>query len=173
MDRDKVTAAVNHLITEQHYAKRAHQIVDLVESWEDSPRVFAGDLAVLNVLVDLGVANRPALDAMFHLAEARRKNLPIARRVDYQRELMRAKRERLAFAVEIDEIKRGKPYTTEVREKLKRDTQKHWMAERNAYLKAIGPMTWKETNEATQRFWAQLDAKLRKELANLKKEKHK
>lgn len=165
MDKQQVADAVNLLIAEDQYAKRLKQIVDIVEDWDDSPRVFAAKLAPLNALVDIGLDEMANLQELLTLVESRRKLVPLMKKVDYQRNLMREKRNRLTNMVKLEEMVRGKPMALQAREKYKRDVNAKWMKEKAAYLASKGDITWKAKNEATREFWEKIDAQLAKDLA--------
>lgn len=165
MDKQQVADAVNLLIAEDHYTKRLKQILEIVEDWDDSPRVFADKLVALNALVDIGLDDMANLQELFALVESRRKLVPLMKKVDYQRNLMREKRDRLAKAVKLEELVRGKTLTQTEREKYKKSMNGKWVKEKTAYIAAQGELSWKGKNEATREFWEKIDAQLTKDLA--------
>lgn len=169
MDKEKVAQGLTILINSQHYARRVRQVLDLVENWEETPMLFAGALSPLNVLVDVGLASKEALNRLLELAESKRRAAPTTKRVDYQRSLMREKRERLAKAVQLEELVRGSPLEGDARERYKLATQSRWMKERNEYIAKKGDLSWKERNTAANEFWAKLDVRLEHELEEAKK----
>lgn len=164
-NKQQIAEAVNLLIAEDHYTKRIKQILEIVEDWDDSPRVFADRLASLNALVDIGLDDMANLQELFTLVENRRKLVPLMKKVDYQRNLMREKRERLAKAVKLEELVRGKTLTQLERERYKKSMNGKWTKEKTAYIAAKGELSWKARNEVTREFWEKIDAQLTKDLA--------
>lgn len=169
MDKARIAEGLSLLVNTKEYTKRVKQITDIIDAWEDTPMLFGGALEPLNALIDVGLLNREALDKLLALAQAKRRTVPQAKRVDYQRSLMRDKRERLYKAVELEELVRGAPLKGATKTKYMRDTQGRWMAERNAYIAAKGNLSWKERNQAANEFWANVDAQLAKDLAEAKR----
>lgn len=165
MDKQQIADAVNLLIAEDHYTKRLKQITEIVEDWDDSPRVFAAKLSPLNALVDIGLDDMANLQELFTLVESRRKLVPLMKKVDYQRNLMREKRERLARVLKLEEMVRGKPLTPAEKDRYKMDTNARWSKDKAAYIASKGELSWKARNEATREYWAKIDAQLTKDLA--------
>lgn len=164
MNKSQIVAAVNALIAESQYAKRVRMIYDLIEEWDDAPRIFAGKLAVLNPLVDIGLDDIGKLERLLKLAESKRRLLPQIRRVDYQRELMQEKRSRLAKAVQLEQMVRGVAMKPAEKKRYREAMQSGWMAKRDAFIAAKGVLSWKDRNAATQEFWASIDAELDRSL---------
>lgn len=169
MDKQDIADAVNFLIAEDSYGKRLKQIEDIIENWDDSPRVFAGKLSALNALVDIGLDDRANLSELLALVESRRKLVPLMKKVDYQRHLMREKRDRLMKAVKLEELVRGKALATKERDAYKLNVSKRWVKEKDKFIKEKGQLSWKERNEATRQFWAGVDAQLDRDLAEAEK----
>lgn len=164
MDKAKIAEGLSLLVETKAFAQRVRQINQIVDEWEQAPLVFAGTLEPLNALVDVGLTNRPALVKLITLAASKRRSVPLTKRVDYQRELMREKRERVYRAIKLEELVRGVPLRGEQRKVYMRDVQTKWMKDRNAFIAAKGDLSWKDRNEAAGEFWRQLDAQLAKDL---------
>lgn len=169
MDKTRIAAGLSLLVNAKDFTKRCRQIVGIIEDWNDTPMLFGGALEPLNSLIDVGLANREALERLFALASSKRKELPEAKRVDYQRELMREKRERLYRAVELEELMRGTPLKGAARAKYMKETQARWMAERVKFVAAKGELSWKERNEAANAYWHQVDTQLEHDLAEARR----
>lgn len=169
MDKARIAAGLSLLVNARDYTKRVRQIAAVIEDWDDTPMLFGGALEPLNALIDVGLADRQALERLLDLAQRKRSGIPQARRVDYQRGLMREKRDRLYRAVELEELVRGSPLKGEARAKYMRETQGRWMAERNAFIAAKGNLSWKERNVAANEYWQQVDAQLARDLGEAKR----
>lgn len=169
MDKSKIAAAINMLITEKGYAKRVGEIRELIGTWETTPRVFAGALSVLNVLVDIGLESPDDLDKLLAIAEDRRKLIPLQKKVDYQRVLMQERRRRLKKAVELEELVRGRRMSADERKAYEKKTQAQFIAQRAAFIAAKGDISWSEKNDASQEFWAKIDAQLDVDLDEARK----
>lgn len=165
MDKARIAAGLTLLVTSKEFTKRVKQIRAIAAEWQDTPLLFGASLEPLNALIDVAVVKPEAFDKLIQLAAAKRKQEPSVKRVDYQRELMREKRERLYKALKLEELMRGRPLDTMARQKYMRETQAMWMAERNAFIKSKGNLNWKQRNEAANEFWRQLDEKLEHDLA--------
>lgn len=164
MDKARIAAGLSLLVTSKEFTKRVKQIRDIVADWQGTPLLFGGALEPLNALVDVGLTKPEAFDKLVELAVAKRRQVPAAKRIDYQRDLMREKRERLYKAVKLEELVRGSPVSGQARSKYMRTTQNKWMAERNAFIKAKGNLSWKERNEAANEFWRTVDERLERDL---------
>lgn len=165
MDKARIAAGLSVLVTCKEFTKRIKQIKDIATDWQDTPLLFGGPLEPLNALVDVGVTKPEALDKLIDLATAKRRQVPVAKRVDYQRDLMRAKRERLYKALKLEELVRGSPVSGTARQKYMLDTQKKWVAERKEFISKKGSLSWKERNEAANEFWRKVDERLDHDLA--------
>ena len=168
MDKSRVARGLSLLVNTKEYTKRLRQLREVIDGWNDTPMLFGGELEPLNALIDVGLTSPPALERLLELAESKRKQVPEAKRVDYQRELMRGKRERLYRAVELEELVRGTPLKGAAKMKYMRETQARWMAERQAHIKSKGTLSWKERNQVANQFWESVDAQLARDLAEAK-----
>lgn len=165
MDKTRVVEGLKLLINAKDYNHRVKQIGDIIADWENTPMLFAGALEPLNALIDVGLASRDALDRVLELAASKRREIPAAKRVDYQRELMRAKRERLYRAVELEELVRGSKLKGDAKKKYMHDTHATWMSERNRFIANKGNLSWKERNAAANEYWRQVDERLENDLS--------
>jgi hypothetical protein len=162
-----ITEAVNFLISSTSYTRMIGEITGIIERWDAHPMAYAGKLAFLNCLIDLGVDNREAFEKIITLIEDKRRMAPVTRRQDYQRQLMRDRRARVGKAVEIKELRSG-PMTPRQRTLYIKATHNGWMQERKAYLDARPGLSWKDRNAAGQAFWEDLDVRLDDELYALR-----
>lgn len=160
VSRAQVTEAVNYLIGSDSYARLVKEMENVIERWHERPMVYAGDLAVLNALIDVGVENREAFNRLIELVEQKRKLLPELRRVDYQRELMRERRAREAKAIELHELTTGRKIVGKERDKFVKELRARWRRERDAYIRSKGKLDWSARNAAANEFWTMVDHKL-------------
>lgn len=160
VEKSRVVAGVAFLVASKEYGLRVRQIHRLVGEWHHTPLLFAGELTPLNALVELGVANKDVLDKVLTLAKTRRSAIPAAKRVDYQRALMREKRSRLNRAAALEERARGTPLRGDARKEFLRHIQVQWTQERDAFIRAKGPLTWTQKNKCIKDFWEILDRRL-------------
>lgn len=167
-DYSKITTAVNYLIASPSYAKLVNEMTGIIERWDTHPMVYGPKLEHLNSLIDVGLKSRDAFEELVKLAGKKRQELPSARRQDYQRELMRARRTRLAKAIALREATFGK-MTKPKRLEYAKDVQARWAEERTKFLKGQGTMTWHQRNEAIAAFWDGIDRKLDINLAAARK----
>lgn len=167
-DLTKITAAVNYLIASPSYSRLINEMTGIIERWDTHPMVYGPKLEHLNSLVDVGLKNRAAFEDLIDLARRKRQDLPAAKRLDYQRELMRARRLRVAKAVALREALFGR-MTKFKRADYVKDVQKRWAEERKKFLAERGKMNWFERNEAIAAFWETIDRNLDQNLAEAKK----
>jgi hypothetical protein len=120
---------------------------------------YAGKLSPLNALLDVGLESRVAFEKLIKLTEAKRRQLPKQRRQDYQRELMAARRARVAKAIDLEELRHGS-MDTEARDKFAKAIQGRWAEARDKFIKGKGELTWDQRNEASREFWSGVDKKL-------------
>jgi tRNA A37 N6-isopentenylltransferase MiaA len=159
MDKTTITEAVNHLIEAPNYAKLINEMTGIIERWDTHPMAYGGTLSKLNSLIDVGLENRDAFEKLLDLVERKRKLAPQTRRTDYQRELMRDRRARMAKALELTELTNG-PMNTAQRRKREQELQSRWSEARARFIAEKGELTWNERNAASREFWAQIDATL-------------
>lgn len=165
IDKRKIVQAMNHLIVAPNYAKLINEMTQIIERWETHPMVYGGKLEMLNALIDVGLENRDAFEKLLKLIEDKRRLVPQTKRTDYQRQLMRERRARVAKALELAELTSGKLTTTQRKEREAALTDR-WRQARQEFIDAKGELSWAERNAASNEFWdmidRQLDANLRK-----------
>lgn len=165
MPNSRVVQAVNYLIEAPNYAALINEMTKIIETWDTHPMVYGGQLACLNAMIDVGLQNREAFERLVKLIEDKRKLLPAVRRTDYQRDLMRERRARMAKALELHELRhgvlRGAAKAAEVQA-----IQARWAQAKREHLEAAGATGWAERNAATREFWEQIDRKLDINLAD-------
>lgn len=164
MDRQALKEAVQLLIESSEYHVLRKEIVEMIAQWPRRQLMFGGDYIALNSLIDLGLQSRESLDNLFQLVERKRKLVPNSKKVDYQRDYMRQRRQRQLKAVKLEEIVRGKPMTTQEKNAYMAAVWAEWMTRRNDYLKGFPDADWKRRNELTGQFWESIDKALEKEL---------
>jgi hypothetical protein len=159
-DRKAIVEAVNYIIVNDRYNQLIREITNIIERWDTHPMAYDGKLKVLNALIDVGLESREAFEKLVALIESRRAQLPDLKRVDYQRDLMRERRARIAKALELHELTQGPITTVKQKEKLTADYTKRWSAARKKFIAGKGKLEWKERNVASGEFWKALDTEL-------------
>jgi hypothetical protein len=163
---DPVVEAVNLLIEAPDYSARAQEMTRTLE--RPGLRVaYEGDLACLNALVDLGETDRNAFERLLQLIEAKRKENPKSAKRDYQRDIMRDRRKRMAKAILLHEARsgplRGADRTTEMAA-----IRARWTRAKAQFI--VDRQSSSSTNErlqATRDFWEMVDRQLDANIANL------
>jgi chemotaxis protein histidine kinase CheA len=170
MDTEKVVEAVNFLIQSDNYTRLINEMTEIIEQWDQHPMAYDGNLKCLNALIDVGLESRDAFENLVSLIERKRKSIPVIKRVDYQRNLMRERRARFAKALELHELRAGKKFKNATeRNKVVAKLRKKWAEERAAFIADKGNLSWKERNTVSGQFWDQLDNQLDKELRSARK----
>lgn len=167
-NRQKIVEAMNQLIVSPNYAKLINEMTQIIERWDTQPMVYGGAMASLNALVDVGLENRDAFEKLLKLAEEKRKLLPQTKRTDYQRNLMRERRARVAKALELAEMTTGRMTPTQRKEREKAMTD-HWRQARQDFIAAKGEISWAERNAASNEFWSMIDRQLDANLQQARK----
>lgn len=164
VDKAKLLAAVNYLIAAPNYAKLINEMTQIIERWDTHPMAYGGKLDMLNALIDVGLENRDAFERMLKLIEGKRKLVPQTKRTDYQRQLMRERRARIAKAMELAEMTSGKLSVGDRKEREK-SLQERWRVARDKFIADKGDLSWAERNEASNEFWDMIDRQLDTNLA--------
>lgn len=159
VDKKKVTEAVNFLITSPNYAKLINEMTNIIERWDTHPMAYGGKLSMLNAMIDVGLENRDAFEKLLKLIEGKRRLLPQTKRTDYQRNLMRDRRARLAKAMELAETTTG-PMSPSQRKQREKELQARWASARTEYIAKKGHLSWSERNDASNEFWQMIDRHL-------------
>lgn len=168
MTSRRVTEAVNLLIEAPNYAALINEITRFIETWDTHPMVYGGHLACLNALIDVGLTNRTAFEQLVQLINQKRREHPAIKRVDYQRELMRDRRARIAKALELHETKFGKLRGAARMAEMK-SIQERWAQARKEFMANKGPLDWKGRNMAAAEFWDVIDRNLDENLAQARR----
>lgn len=161
--RDDIVEAVNYLIHSKDCTARINEITDVIDRWEERPMIYAGHLMQLNALIDIGVEDREAYEKILRLIAERRKLIPAMRRVDYQRELMRERRARVAKAIELQELRHGK-MDTKAKRRFEKEITERWRQAQDEFIKKKGKLKWEARNEAKREFWRTIDDNLEKNI---------
>lgn len=170
MDKEKVVEAVNFLIQSDNYTRLINEVTEIIEQWDQHPMAYDGKLKCLNAMIDVGLESRDAFEKLVDLIERKRRLVPVIKRVDYQRDLMRERRARFAKAMELQELRSGKKLKNAAeRKKLTDKLRKQWAADRAKFISDKGRLSWKERNVASGKFWDELDNKLDVELRDARK----
>lgn len=159
VDRQKLTEAVNHLVIAPNYSRLINEITQIIERWDEHPMAYTGKLDMLNALLDVGLTNRDAFEKLLKLVEEKRKLVPQTKRADYQRNLMRQRRARVAKAIELAELT-GKPMDATQRKEHEKALLARWSKARKDFVAAKGKLDWKGRNEASGQFWEMIDRQL-------------
>lgn len=170
MASERVVEGVNYLIEAPNYAALINEITRIIETWDTHPMVYGGSLTCLNAVIDVGLQNREAFERLIKLIEDKRKLLPAVRRTDYQRDLMRERRARMAKALELHELSAG-PLRGAARMIEMQNIQQRWARAKSQYLAGKGKLGWAERNEASREFWETVDRNLDNNLAAAQKER--
>jgi hypothetical protein len=165
MPNPRVMAAVNYLIEAANYTSLINEMTRIIEHWDTHPMYYGGHLSFLNAMLDVGVQSRAAFERLIKLIETKRQEHPKVRRVDYQRNLMRDRRTRMAKALELHELRFGR-LRGEARMSEMAAIQERWAKAKAQYLAQKGAAGWKERCAATQEFWEQVDHQLDLNLKN-------
>lgn len=171
LDRESLREAIGLLIESTEYATLKKAILANIKS--KFPVRFVGELANLNILLDLAAASNASLANVFSIVERKRRTAPDTGKVEYQRSYMRQRRARLQTALEIEQLKTGKKLGSIARSAFNAATMAKWMAARDGYLATLGEMTWKQKNAAVSEFWERIDQQLENERIHVLMERKK
>lgn len=170
MDKKAIAEAVNMLIQSDQYTKLSREIVNIIERWDTRPMAYEGALKPLNALIEVGLESRAAFENLITLIEDKRKLVPIIKRVDYQRDLMRDRRARVAKALELQERSASKSFAdSKAKARAAKEIQARWAEARKKFIAAKGKLSWKDRNAAANEFWAIIDRQLDENLRAARK----
>lgn len=170
VDKQKIVRAVNYLIAAPNYAKLINEMTGIIERWDTHPMAYGGKLDMLNALLDVGLENRDAFEKLLKLVEQKRKLVPQTKRTDYQRQLMRERRARVAKALELAELTSGRLSAGDRRDREKA-LMDRWRQARREFIEAKGNLSWAERNEASTEFWNMIDRQLDANLQQARRNK--
>lgn len=159
MAHERIVDAVNFLVEAPNYSALIQEITKIIERWDTHPMTYGGHLACLNALVDVGLHNRHAFERLVELIERKRRESPKAKRSDYQRDLMRDRRARMAKALSLHEQRFG-PLRGAARMAEMQAIQERWNRAKAEHLAGKGEMSWAQRNDATSEFWSKIDRQL-------------
>ncbi len=168
MANDRVVTAVNYLIDTPDYSALAQEMTSTLENWRTRPLQYAGKLACLNAMLDVGLSNRDAFEKLLHLVEAKRMENPRVNKRDYQRNLMRERRKRMAKALLLHEARSG-PLKGETRTAMMAAIRHRWDKAKAEHLTAREIGSAAERLEAIREFWATVDRQLDANIASMHK----
>lgn len=163
MDKEAIKTAVESLIKTARYIEQKKYVLETVEGWSKRQIRFVGNDEALNCLVDLGVESEQALQNIFALVERKRRSVPTAKKVDYQRDYMRQRRKRVMLATKLEEIVSGKRLAGEERTAFAATLVAEWTKQRELELEKFPTADWKERNEIVADFWETIDRRLEAE----------
>lgn len=166
----QVRDAVQLLVDAPNYARIINEMTQIIENWEAHPMAYSGRLMPLNALLEVGLANRNAFEALIQLAEKKRRLVPKLKRVDYQRDLMRERRAREKRALELAELTRG-PMAREQVSQYLRETRERWNEAKRQHVQAKGKLDWSGRNEATREFWEMIDTQLDRNIQDARRKR--
>lgn len=165
MDKSAIKTAVECLIKTNRYIEQKKYIVETVTNWDKRQIRFVGDDEPLNALVDLGLESQEALDNVFALVERKRRTIPTAKKMDYQRDYMRQRRRRIMIATKLEQIVSGKKMDKDERDVFAATLMADWTKQREAELAKYPSADWKERNDIVGQFWEAIDRRLEAEYA--------
>lgn len=160
VSRKTVTEAVNYLLSLDDARAVVRSIRRAVAEWARRPITFTDRLEPLNPLLSLGVRSPEGLESVLAVAEERLQSRPLEHRKAYQRELMRARRQRQYKAVKLRELQTGQRLTGEGRKQYMAEVQRRWMKARDRMLAEHPEAGWDERNLLIDKFWRDIDQKL-------------
>ncbi len=157
---DNLTVAANYLARSEQCSRIVNEIDGFIEGWAKSPKLYGGDMAVLNPLIVLGVEYPDRYKALLAKIYEARATVADTARVDYQRDLMRTIRAREANAVALEEFRRGSRMDRRERLLFLQQVKREWQAGKR-HAVAVSRLG---TREATRAYWEGVDRKLAVEL---------
>lgn len=163
MDKEAIKTAVESLIKTARYIEQKKYVLETVAGWSKRQIRFVGNDEALNCLVDLGVESEEALQNVFALVERKRRSVPTAKKVDYQRDYMRQRRKRVMLATKLEEIVTGKRLSGDERTSFGAALVAEWTKQRELELAKFPTADWKERNEIVAEFWETIDRRLEDE----------
>jgi hypothetical protein len=164
---ENLTAAANFLVNSTRCTRIVNEINNFIASWNDSPKMYVGELEVLNPLIRLGVDHREKYDAILERVYAARQQVAEQRRVDYQKDLMRRIRAREANAVTLAEWVRGRRFLPDERAEFIREQKRQWDEAKAEFVRRHAADS-SQTRGASATFWNLTDMELEEELKSAK-----
>lgn len=146
MDKTKLAAAIKALVACKDFASRVDQI-------KHGTAALTGKAEVYLVLRDLAQRQPEQFDQIVTYCAAKRQ--PVPDRNEYQKQLMRQRRARMAAMLAQIERKQGAKLPPDERKRMELLVTGHWAEKRAAYLREHGT-----TNANIAQFWADIDREL-------------
>jgi hypothetical protein len=157
---DNLTVAANYLARSDRCSRLLNEIDGFIDSWDKSPRLYAGELAILNPLIILGVQSPPKYQALLtHVFEARAGVAETAR-MDYQRDLMRRIRNREASVIALHEHQRGRRLNRAEKLTFLATMKREWGKEKRRFVAG----STMRPRDAIRAFWDTVDRDLARDL---------
>lgn len=163
---ERVRSAVQYLVDTPYFPHRVKGIRTAVLKPRSMP--FKDDAECLNELLVVGRQSLQALENLIAVAERKRDT-----RTDYQREFMRAKRERERFVIELNQLDRSTSIGREERYRILQRWHADQERERNMFVEARCNKHRVDTGEEAssedksrfiKEFWAKVDMDLRRQV---------
>lgn len=165
MDKEALKVAVEHLIKTKRYIEQKKYVLETVAGWSKRQIRFVGEDEPLNALVSLGIESEEALDNVFALIERKRRAIPSAKKIDYQRDYMRQRRKRVMLATKLEQIVTGTKLDADGRAAFAATQMAEWTKQRENELAKFPNADWTERNEIVAKFWEGVDRRLESEYA--------
>ena len=167
MTTDPIVEAVNLLIDADDYSARVQELTRSLETPKEAVS-YTGSMACLNALLAIGKDDRNAFERVVRLIEAKRKENPKMAKRDYQRDIMRDRRKRMAKAILLHEARSG-PLRGAARAAEMASIRTRWTRAKAEFIVDREASSAQERREATAAFWAMVDRQLDANVANLHK----
>jgi hypothetical protein len=168
MAKDRIVEAVGFLVDASNYSALVQQMTRTIETWPNHPTQYVGRASCLNDLLALGVKDREKFEQVVALVERTRMQNPKVNKRDYQRNIMRDRRKRMAMALVLHEARSG-PLKGEARTAEIAAIRARWDQAKAQYMAQQETMSGEERLVAIRQFWANLDRQLAANVANLHK----
>jgi len=160
---ENLAAAANYLVRSSRCTRLVNEMNQFIKAWDEAPKLYAGDLQLLNPLIELGVSHKDKFDALLEKVYAARQVQADTRRTDYQKELMRRIRTRESSAVSLAEWLRGRRFTPPERAEFAAQQKAQWETDKRAFVERNAKDST-ETRSAVQTFWHMVDMQLKEDL---------
>lgn len=164
---ENLTTAANYLVGSTRCTRLINEMNSFIASWAEAPKMYVGELEVLNPMIRLGVDHKAKYDALLNRVYAARAVVAESRRVDYQKELMRRIRARESNAVTLAEWDRGRRFTPDERAEFTRNQKREWDAAKAEFVGRTAKDST-ETRGAVHTFWNLIDIQLDESLRAVK-----
>lgn len=170
VDKLRLLTAVNLLSESPNCQNLIDEMNDMIARWEFRPLAYQGPYEVLNELVQLGVDDEAAYKRLLDLVAQKREIPREERRNLYQKNFMRAQRQRIAKAIQLQELQHGR-LTPSQKKDFTKEVRGRWAAARERFLHQQGPLSYKQRHAAAHVFWEKIDANLDENIETLRRKK--